>query len=153
MWLPLDDNRLSSFPLTVTNLTELRELSITNGNVKTIPKEISRLTKLEKLDLGNFWNYKRKNQCDSLENLSALKNLKELNLGWTKIRSLPPEFAMLEKLEVLNIEFNNFKRFPEVIDKIPGLKLLIISHREFNKKTMKALRKQAKKYKIQIDMF
>ena len=147
----LDDNRLSSFPLAITNLTELKELSITNGNIRAIPKEISKLTKLEKLDLGNFWNYDRKNLCHSLENLSQLTNLRELNLEWTKIKSLPPEFAMLKELEVLNIKYNDFKEFPDVIDKMPSLKLLIICYQEFDKKTMKELRKQKKKYKVQID--
>lgn len=149
--LVLDDNRLNSFPIAVTNLPELIDLSITNGNVNTIPKEIGRLTKLEKLDLGNFWNYSRKNVCDSLENLSQLSNLKELNLEWTKIKSLPPEFSALKNLEVLNIKYNDFKEFPTVIDKMPNLKLLIICYEEFEKKTMKELKKQNRKYKIQID--
>jgi len=59
--------------------------------------------------------------------------LKELNLAWTKIKSLPPEFAQLKKLEVLNIKYNDFNSFPEVIDQIPNLKLLIICHEEFDK--------------------
>jgi Leucine rich repeat len=149
--LVLDDNWLNGFPLAVTSLTELRELSITNGNIKVIPKEIGRLTKLEKLDLSNFWNYERKNVCDSLSNLAQLSNLKVLNLEWTKIKSLPTEFSQLKKLEVLNIKFNDFKSFPEVIDQIPNLKLLIIWHEEFDKKTMKELKRQNKKYKVQID--
>lgn len=149
--LILDDNRLSCFPMAVTDLAELRELSISNGNVKAIPIEIAKLTKLEKLDLGNFWNYNRKNICDSLENLSHLSNLRELNLEWTKIKSLPLEFSKLTKLEILNIKFNDFESFPEVIDQIPNLKLLIISNVEFDKKTMEDLKKQNKKYKIIIE--
>jgi Leucine-rich repeat (LRR) protein len=149
--LVLDDNRLSCFPMAVTNLPELEDLSITNGNVKTIPKEIGKLTKLEKLDLGNFWNYGRKNICDSLENLSQLLNLKELNLEWTKTKALPSEFSKLKNLEVLNIKRNDFKEFPTVIDRIPNLKLLIIYYEEFDRKTMKELKKQNKKYKVQID--
>lgn len=149
--LILDDNRLSCFPLAVTDLAELRELSISNGNVKAIPIEIAKLTKLEKLDLGNFWNYNRKNICDSLENLSHLSNLRELNLEWTKIKSLPLEFSKLTNLEILNIKFNDFESFPEVIDQIPNLKLLIISNDEFDKKTMEDLKKQNKKYKIIIE--
>ncbi len=151
--LILDDNRLSNFPMAVTSLTELRELSITNGNIKTIPKEIGNLTNLEKLDFGNFWNYDRKNKCDSLKNISLLTNLKELNLEWTKIKSLPSEFSQLKKLEVLNIKYNDFKSFPEVIDQIPNLKLLIICYEEFDKKTMKELKKQNKKYKVQVESF
>lgn len=151
--LILDDNRLSNFPIAVTSLTELRELSITNGNVKTIPKEIGKLTNLEKLDFGNFWNYDRKNKCDSLENISLLPNLKELNLEWTKIKSLPSEFSQLKKLEVLNIKYNDFKSFPEVIDQIPNLKLLIICYEEFDKMTMKELKKQNRKYKVQVESF
>jgi len=149
--LNLDDNRLSEFPLAVTNLPELRELSITNGNVKAIPKEIGKLTNLERLDFSNFWNYDRKNICNNLENLGLLSNLKELNLEGTKIKSLPPEFSQLKNLEVLNIKFNKFKSFPEVIDQIPNLKLLIISHEEFDKKTMIELKKQTKKYKVQLE--
>jgi hypothetical protein len=151
--LNLDDNRLSCFPLAVTNLPELRELSINNGNVKAIPKEIGKLTNLEKLDFSNFWNYDRKNICNNLENLAQLFNLKELNLEWTKIKSLPPEFSQLKKLEVLNIKYNDFKSFPEVIDQIPNLKLLIICYEEFDKKTMKVLKKQNKKYKVQVESF
>jgi len=151
--LNLDDNRLSGFPLAVTNLPELRELSINNGNVKTIPKEIGKLTNLEKLDFGNFWNYDRKNICNNLENLSQLSNLRELNLEWTKIKSLPSEFSQLKKLEILNIKYNDFKSFPEVIDQIANLKLLIICYEEFDKKTMKKLKKQNKKYRIQVDTF
>jgi len=151
--LVLDDNRLSGFPIAVTNLSELKELSITNGNIKTIPKEIGKLTKLEKLDFGNFWNYDRKNKCDSLKYLSQLTNLKELNLEWTKIKSLPQEFSQLKNLEVLNIKYNDFKSFPEVIDQIPNLKLLIICYEEFDKKTMKDLKNQNKKYKVQVESF
>ena len=58
---------------------------------------------------------------------------------------------MLKELEVLNIKYNDFKEFPDVIDKMPSLKLLIICYQEFDKKTMKELRKQKKKYKVQID--
>ena len=90
---------------------------------------------------------------DSLSNLSELQNLRELNLGWTKIKSLPEDFSQLKKLEVLNIEFNDFRAFPEVIDQIPNLKLLIICHEEFDKKTMKGLKGQGKRYKVQIDSF
>jgi hypothetical protein len=151
--LNLDDNRLSGFPLAVTNLPELRELSINNGNVKAIPKEIGKLTNLEKLDFSNFWNYDRKNICNNLEYLAQLSSLRELNLEWTKIKSLPPEFSQLKKLEVLNIKYNDFKSFPEVIDQIPNLKLLIIGYEEFDKKTMKELKKQNKKYKVQVESF
>lgn len=91
----------------------------------------------EKLDLGNFWNYKRKNSCRQFENLAQLSSLKELNLEWTKIKSLPAEFSQLKKLEILNIKYNDFKVFPAVIDKIPNLKLLIINYKEFDPKTMK----------------
>jgi hypothetical protein len=149
--LVLDYNRLSGFPIAVTNLPGLKELSITNGGIQSIPKEIGKLSNLEKLNLGNFWNYDRKNKCDSLKYLYQLTNLKELNLEWTKIKSLPPEFSQLEKLEVLNIKYNDFKYFPEVIDQIPNLKLLIICHEEFDKKTMKKLKKQNKKYKVQVE--
>ncbi len=151
--LNLDDNRLSGFPLAVTNLPELRELSINNGNVKAIPKEISKLTNLEKLDLSNFWNYDRKNICNNLEYVAQLSNLKDLNLEWTKIKSLPLEFAQLKRLEVLNIKYNDFKSFPEVIDQIPNLKLLIICHEEFDKRTMNELKKQKKKYKVLVESF
>ncbi len=149
--LILDDISLDGFPQAVTNLTELRELSITNGNVKVIPQDIGKLTKLEKLDLGNFWNYDRKNVCDSLSNISQLSNLRELNLEWTKIKSLPLEFSQLKNLQVLNIKYNDFRSFPEVIDQIPNLKLLIVCYEEFDKKTMRDLKKQNKKYKVQID--
>jgi predicted nucleic acid-binding OB-fold protein len=74
-------------------------------------------------------------------------------LEWTKIKSLPLDFSQLKKLEVLNIKYNDFKSFPEVIDQIPNLKLLIICYEEFDKKIMKELKKQNKKYRVQIDTF
>lgn len=67
------------FPIEVTELTELNQLTIQNGSITSIPKEIAALENLKRLNLS-------KNQLTSLpEEIGELKNLKSLNLKGNNI--------------------------------------------------------------------
>ena len=72
-------NRLTSIPVELCNLKQLKILELNNNNLTSLPKEIVKL-----------------------------ENLEELNLNINNLSTLPKEILQLEKLKVLNIKNNKY---------------------------------------------
>ncbi|XP_072742540.1 uncharacterized protein Wdp [Anoplolepis gracilipes] len=84
------------------NLTSLRHLNMSGGNLKTIESGSFRtLSNLRSLDLS--YNYIEYLELASLE---GLINLRKLNLQKNAIRQLPPALARLKHLRHLDIHDN-----------------------------------------------
>ncbi|KAM0727053.1 Leucine-rich repeat-containing protein 26 [Formica fusca] len=84
------------------NLTSLRHLDMSSGNLKTIePGSFRALSNLRSLDLSN-------NHIEYLElaSLEGLTDLRKLNLRKNAIRQLPPALARLKHLRHLDINDN-----------------------------------------------
>lgn len=89
--------------------------------VKKLPSEIWNLEKLKSLTL------KKLNITEISAAIENLKNLEILDLSNNKINQLPETISNLKNLKELNLIGNNFlETFPEVITRMPYLKILKI---------------------------
>lgn len=82
--------------------------------------QISQLTNLKYLSITGTYLPHLPAAIFQLKNLQALK----LSCSLTEI---PPQLILLEKLEYLDLTFNSIIDIPNWIDKIPGLKTLILN--------------------------
>lgn len=119
--LSLGNNNISSIPKFILNLPNLKFLSI-GKNIKTIPKEIYFLSKLESLDLSD--NYFEIFPDSVLE----LKNLKSLSLMSCGLNYIPDTLGDLNNLEYLNLSNNKISVFPESLSNLKKLKELNITN-------------------------
>ena len=111
---------IQEFPKTFLIIKSLKYLQM-RGDFKSIPKNITRLKKLEELRIFD---------SDSLilpTNLKKLKELTFLELYSTGINTIP---TGLDNLEILLLQRNNFKQIPPEIFEYKKLTYLDIS---FNK--------------------
>ena len=104
----------------------LRWLTIRNAGIKTIPKQIENLEKLERLQLDN-------NPIESFNiDFSKLKNLEYLDLYNCNIKTIPPGLAKLPKLKSLNLSSNQIQDCK--IDNLPlSLKSIYLSNNNLKK--------------------
>ena len=104
--LDLSGNPIPSIPSSLSSLSLLIYLNLSNLNLKTFPFVILSLQKLEELNLA-------KNLIDFLPvQIDLLSNLIKLNLYDNKIESLPSNLGKMTKLGVLNIEKNPMTSIP-----------------------------------------
>ncbi|MFX0170823.1 MAG: leucine-rich repeat domain-containing protein [Candidatus Hodarchaeota archaeon] len=86
--------------------------------IKSPPKSISNLTKLEELDyISDFLG-------SVLHEICTLTNLKILRLSNHRLKELPTEVGTLTKLEVLDLSHNELKTLPDLIRHLTKLKNL-----------------------------
>ena len=121
--LNLDDCCLKTIPASITNLTNLKKLSLVNNRLDIIPLFLTSFTQLTDLNLSynplSCFSSEIRNLV-SLRHLQLvgtsiafvpqwideLKNLEELDISSNKLKALPSEIWNLENLTYLNI-FNN----------------------------------------------
>ena len=93
----------------------LKELYLSNNQIKKLPKEISRLKNLKYLSLFD-------NQIEELfSKIWNLKKLETLDLSYNKIKKLPKEIGNLKNLKVLNLSYNQIKKLPKEIWNLENL--------------------------------
>jgi Leucine-rich repeat (LRR) protein len=140
--LHINNQGLTAFPDIIPSLKNLRQLSLSDNSIKSIP-DISMLEKLEVLKLSanqiNSFpcshlpvglkelelNYNKIEELDST--VSTLKKLERINLQHNKISILPRSFFTLTALNHLDISNNNIKTFPERLCTMPQLRSLDLS--------------------------
>lgn len=109
---------------TEDQLLQLTDLSISFKKIIQIPREIGRLTRLQKLAFD----------CNKLtclpSEIGQLTNLTELELGSNKLGQLPPEIGQLTKLTHLFLDFNDLTQLPT---EIGLLRLLKCVHFDYNR--------------------
>ena len=116
----LTDKKITKVPTPLfTDYTNIKELVLSNNEIKTLPAGIGKLLALEKLDLS-------KNKLNKINKaIGKLKNLKELNLaGNYDIEEFPKEIGELKSLEVLNINGISLENIAEVLGQYPNLEKL-----------------------------
>ncbi len=84
---------LKVIPDTIGNLSNLRELDLSDNNLETLPESIGRLYNLEELYLSGNRNFRRLPYS-----IGDLKNLETLELEQTNLESLPESMGKLTKL-------------------------------------------------------
>ncbi len=105
----LRNNKFTTFPDGLSRLPKLEYLDLSGNRIKSVPESINNLTKLHYLDLSN-------NRISTLPAVfSGLGELKELNLSGNKLKSLSPAICTLQNLKFLNLKGNKLK-FEDVLN-------------------------------------
>lgn len=112
----------SKFPRDKDALKALKELNLSNCDLKTLPQELVCLQGLEELNVS-----KNKFQGVVPRVICELKNLKTLILGGCGLNDLPDEFAKLQGLERLELWRNTFQKAPKALCELKNLKELILN--------------------------
>ncbi|NXV84720.1 LRC40 protein, partial [Calonectris borealis] len=141
--LNLACNQLKNLPADISAMKSLRQLDCTKNYLETVPSKLATMASLEQL-------YLRKNKLRSLpefpsckllkelhagenqieilnaENLKHLNSLSVLELRDNKIKSVPDEITLLQKLERLDLANNDISRLPYALGTLPQLKFLAL---------------------------
>lgn len=121
VWLSL----LVNNPLLRT--ADIKELDLTNGYLKKIPKNFSKLENLEKLNL-------QKNKLATIsDEVFQLNNLVSLHLGWNDITTIPDKISELVNLKTLMIGNNSLEDISDNIGNLKNLHHLDIGSNFFSK--------------------
>lgn len=113
--LNLSKNQIESLPIGFENLTCLIDLDLSSNKLSELPTGFGKLTSLQILEC-------RYNQINTCTIFSEVANIKQLFLGYNRIKEIQP--AVLEKLPYLvslDLRDNNISSIPE---NLPTLKLL-----------------------------
>lgn len=120
VWLDLSNKDFSSdgikvLPSVIGDLTELRTLILKDNKITSLPFELFKLKKLQKLDLAS-------NGVDFVPaSISELEELDSLDLRYNGIATLPPEIAKLSKLRYLQLWGNKLVEVERSITLLPRL--------------------------------
>ncbi|NXQ82342.1 LRC40 protein, partial [Nyctibius grandis] len=141
--LNLACNELKNLPADISAMKSLKQLDCTKNYLETVPSQLATMASLEQL-------YLRKNKLRSLpefpsckllkelhagenqieilnaENLKHLNSLSVLELRDNKIKSVPDEITLLQKLERLDLTNNDISRLPYALGNLPQLKFLAL---------------------------
>jgi internalin A len=123
-WTQLDlgNSRLTSLPLEILKLTNLRALNLSQNQLTSLPPEIAKLTNLTTLNLSN-------NQLIRLPaEIGGLSNLTRLYLNNNQLIRLPTEFGGLSNLTKLFLSNNQLTSFPLETARLTNLTLLDLSN-------------------------
>jgi Leucine rich repeat len=98
----------------ISNLKNLKDLTIEGDKIREVPSSIGQLDKLERLSLtGPITKLP--------DNIYNLINLKELDLGATNIDKISPRIKDLKNLEILHIGYTRIRQIPKEIFELPKL--------------------------------
>ncbi|NXB11275.1 LRC40 protein, partial [Cnemophilus loriae] len=141
--LNLACNQLKELPADLSAMKSLRQLDCTKNYLETVPPTLATMASLEQL-------YLRKNKLRSLPEFPSCKLLKELHAGENqieilnaenlkqlsslcvlelrdnKIKAVPEEITVLQKLERLDLANNDISRLPYTLGNLPQLKFLAL---------------------------
>jgi len=104
----------------------LRNLDLSDQNLRSLPETVWQLKDLEVLDL-------RHNQLDNLPaELAQLRGLRRLDISNNQLRQLPVEIAQLHQLQVLILSHNNLTHIPAGVMHLPRLQVLNLRHNQLD---------------------
>jgi hypothetical protein len=100
----------------------LKEITMTNTNIKMIPSTLENLANLEKMSF-----VMNKICLLSYTFGTGLPKLKWLDLQMNELHCIPDSIAEMQELTFLNLNKNIFRTFPEAVTRLPKLKTLMIN--------------------------
>ncbi|CAB4054425.1 Leucine-rich repeat-containing protein 40 [Lepeophtheirus salmonis] len=138
--LDLSHNHLQNLTSDVGFLSQLTRLSLSYNQIREVPSELSFLRRLTMVELSHnqiqsvgdiFYSestcleqlYLQNNEIKDFPLLNG--KLKELHLGYNKIKEIPPEHLQkLQHLVFLDLKFNKVSAIPEEIASLQSLERL-----------------------------
>jgi len=112
---------LAEIPESLSHITQLQELDLSNKKLTSLPKWLGKLTQLQKLNLSN-------NQLTTLpESLGDLTQLWLLDLSHNELKTLPESLGQLAKLQSLILSNNHLETLPESLGQLSQLQWLSLS--------------------------
>ncbi|XP_051011849.1 leucine-rich repeat-containing protein 69 [Acomys russatus] len=126
--ITLSRKKMTKMPSGLEKLPGLRTLYLQNNFICKVCPELSTLTKLTLLNMGN-------NLFEEVpEELKHLKSLKKLHLFGNRIcRIAPGVFDGLQELVLLNLNGNRLTSLPQEISRLRNLTYLSISHNKLTR--------------------
>ena len=125
--LELDGEQFTKNQSTICQMTSLRSLVLSFGDLTELPQTIRNLQQLETLDLG----------CNAFtklpSNIGALTALKELDLSSNQLTKVPSVIQKLSNLEILSLSDNELETLPAFLSNLAHLKILNIRDVTFAK--------------------
>eukprot|EP00438_Fugacium_kawagutii_P032529 Skav202147 [mRNA] locus=scaffold970:86887:89304:- [translate_table: standard] len=123
--LRLSDNRLKALPESLTQLTTLRDLYLNGNQLTQVPSALGSLRHLARLDLSH-------NQLTALpaEPWGNLQKLYVLDLQFNRIAALPESIGQLRSLNMLNLNHNKLRQLPDSIGQMQSLLTLELNHNQ-----------------------
>ena len=116
--LHLSNNQITAIPDAIANLANLTTLSLWENQITAIPDAIANLANLTTLVLSG-------NQITAIpEAIANLANLTELYLSGNQITAIPDAIANLANLTTLSLNSNQITAIPDVLEHLPKLKKL-----------------------------
>ena len=138
---------ITQLPESIGNCTELEELNLTGASITSLPKSITKLKKLTKLDLSQCLNLKSLpadigeltgltqldmeiilpniGQLSTLpDSIVNLTNLTEIKAGQQQLKSLPEQIGKMSGLTAIYVEGNQLTRLPDSIGQLKNLGIL-----------------------------
>ena len=126
--LTINDGQILTLPVEIFNCTKLTRLEIKNSNLKFIPLGLSKLTGLTELDLRN-------NELEQLPlDIGKLKSIVKIQLWGNNLIGLPSDIGNLLTLRELYLKHNRLTKLPDTITKLK-LTYLDISFNYLQKST------------------
>ncbi len=131
--LDASHNKLTTFPIGLTGMKFLKTINLSYNQITKIDN-ISKLKKLEKLNLSN-------NKIKEIgKEIGSLKKLTSLNLADNSLKSLPASIVNLTNLVMLNLKDNNLTSLPLRIEKLKKLKYLNLENNNFSEEEQKRIK-------------
>lgn len=120
--LLLSGNRLTQFPIGITDLVDLQKLELSYNSVDSLPPNIGKLKNLRYLGIQS-------NQLKYLpSSIGKLNRLEVMNLKANPLKALPANIGGLAKLEKLDISFCDLTALPNTFSRLKTLKKLDASY-------------------------
>lgn len=122
----LDLDEVSYIPTFIFDNKSIISLGIGNANIDEIPAEISNLTNLKELVV--IRNRKSFKIPKSIKECTKLHTIKILDSG---LELLPDEIGSLDSLKVLNLEDNRLSSINNALFDLPKIELINLNNNEF----------------------
>lgn len=117
---------LSELPKSIYQLHELKNLNLSNNNLKCLSDNLHQLSQLKNINLSH-------NTLNKLpENLHELSELEHLDLSFNGITEIPNNLDRLQNLTNLNLSDNNISDIPQCFSQCKALTHLNLSHNKFS---------------------
>lgn len=118
----------------LVNPTIVKSLDLSDQQLKQLPTDITKLTTLEKIDIGS------NPDLDLVQTFEVLKQIHSLKILWLtdgKITALPNNISQLKNLEELWLDDNELTSFPEPVKQLVNLKYLRLFSNKIKKVNFK----------------